>query len=351
MKNKLSKILISFILTLSFIFSLSGCVVIEGIVGSGETLLAPTVKINEDNKIVYWDSVDGAGSYTVTINNTETKTVKTTFYSFSSFSGGTYTFSVKALPSSAVDNESSTSNVVTVVVDNTSGDSINYVELINGVTEEVMQANVTVIQTNKKIATNANGGAQGSGIIYKVTKSMFGGIYTYFVLTNNHVVYQNTSENYDFSYTVTDMYNNEHQATLVANNANYDLAVLQFTVVNDGVSPIYTPISLASNDVTVGDNVISIGQPGGQKNAVTLGSVIGISKLDINVDPNANMSNVTFNVLKHNAPIKGGSSGGAVLDYNYKLVGLNYATGSDNSGNYTSSYAIPISKIKEFLKG
>ena len=57
------------------------------------------------------------------------------------------------------------------------------------------------------------------------------------------------------------------------------------------------------------------------------------------------MSNVTFEVVYHNAFINNGSSGGPLLDANLRVVGVNYAGNSSGIG-----YAIPAVKVNEFLR-
>ena len=61
------------------------------------------------------------------------------------------------------------------------------------------------------------------------------------------------------------------------------------------------------------------------------------------------MSNVKFEVYRHDAPINSGSSGGAILDYNYNIIGINYASSTDANGKFLNAFAVPIEKVKEFL--
>ena len=168
--------------------------------------------------------------------------------------------------------------------------------------------------------------------------------YDYYVLTNNHVIYKDTSSYNSFSYSVTDAFNVEYNAQVIASDPNYDLAVVKFSS-----SESYPVRPLATANSMVGDKIIAIGQPSGQKNAITFGEVQGFTKTNITVNPNADKSNVQFEVYRHTAPIENGSSGGAVLDYEFNIVGVNYASSETQSGAHLYSFAIPILKVKEFL--
>jgi len=60
------------------------------------------------------------------------------------------------------------------------------------------------------------------------------------------------------------------------------------------------------------------------------------------------MSDVKFDVLAHNAPIDNGSSGGALLNINLKIAGINYAASKAND-EFITGYTIPAVKIHEYL--
>ncbi len=91
------------------------------------------------------------------------------------------------------------------------------------------------------------------------------------------------------------------------------------------------------------DDVISLGSPKEQSNSITYGHVYGYKNVTI---PNSSKSssNVTFDVIYHDAFINKGSSGGPLLDSNLNVIGVNYASNSSGIG-----YAIPAVKVKEFL--
>lgn len=222
---------------------------------------------------------------------------------------------------------------------------VDYVELINLISTETIKANLTV-QTKYSnrsfggLAETVVGTSNGSGVIIKYTGS------EYYALTNNHVVYSLSLEQQAStkSYSVIDYLGTEYKATLVANLANYDLAIVKFTSTES-----YTVLSLESGNSEEGDLVISLGQPAGQSNTITLGNTVGYTKVRL-TDADASESNVTFNVLQHDAYINSGSSGGALLDAQLNVIGINYAGALDEDGNSVESYAIPVEKVYEFFE-
>lgn len=348
-KHIFKKFIISILITLTALFTFSSCVLS---VSDGAKLNAPVIALDENKEIVYWASVAGADKYYVSIND-NVETVKYTFCDISNLPLGEYAIKVKAVPSEIGDTQSDYSNVLNIKVSNdesgsgeNANENIDYEEAINGVTQTAMQANFTVYLTAVRNFPATQGRSQGSGILYKriTSGTIYNRYYTYYLLTNNHVIYKDTANYNTFAYTVTDKNNVEYQAEVVAYNPNYDLAVVKFTS-----ETVYEPLALASTNSKAGDKVIALGQPKGQKNAITFGEILGLATPTITVDPNTEMSNVKFEVYRHNAPINSGSSGGALINYNYEIVGLNYASSTDANGNYVSSFAVPVLKIKEFL--
>lgn len=207
-------------------------------------------------------------------------------------------------------------------------------EIVNKIQEnKVLTSNVTVVAYNfmgKKVS-------QGSGVIYKSD-----GVYFY-AITNNHVIY----EGYHFN--VMDAYGDMWETKVMAYDANYDLAVVRFKITTN--NEYFIP-EIVSEDPNVNDNIISITNPLGVVNSVTFGIVqeyLSIEALDNDTMMTDEGSNVKFDVIKHNAPIDSGSSGGAIFNYEYKICGINFASGRGKSGNFISGYAIQPTKVIEFL--
>jgi S1-C subfamily serine protease len=233
-----------------------------------------------------------------------------------------------------------------------SGGSDGSVDLSNGIiTEGIIEANFTVTLNSKRTSyfgnVTAEISSQGSGVVFDKVL-LAGGGYTYYVLTNNHVIYQDTEGYNRFEYSVRDCYGVVYESSLIAYDPNYDLAVVSFFAEKD-----YKVLSFATANPKVGDSVVAIGQPTGIINAVTEGKVekymaVSVGEEDGNV--NANVSNVTFDVIRHSAPLNQGSSGGVLLDKDYKICGINYAAAVvEDSTEFVSGYAVPVLKVKEFL--
>ena len=239
-----------------------------------------------------------------------------------------------------------------VVLDKLGGETEEHIDLSNGViTEGIIDANFTVCLSsydlnpfNKKVNETLS---QGSGVVFEKT-ALENGEYIYYLLTNNHVIYKNVGYYSHFDYDVRDCYGQIYSAEVVAFNPDYDLAVVSFKS-----KQVYKVLQFASKNPTVGDKVVSIGQPLGIINAVTEGKVEKYLKVNLpsgDGTVSEDVSNVKFNVIGHNAPLNSGSSGGMLLDKNYKICGINYAAAAvSDSSEFVSGYAIPVESVKQFL--
>ena len=166
-------------------------------------------------------------------------------------------------------------------------------------------------------------------------------------MTNCHVAKKNSS--YDNQkFTIEDYQGKTYEGYLYKNPnksvsaiaASYDLACLYFKPSSTNVKNL----SIVSNNPVSNDDVISLGAPKSQSNSITYGNIYDYRKVTLSETSKA-LSNVTFEVIYHNAFINNGSSGGPLLDANLSVVGVNYAGNSSGIG-----YAIPAEKVKEFLK-
>ena len=161
----------------------------------------------------------------------------------------------------------------------------------------------------------------GSGIIIDSKKGL--------IVTNAHVVRKNAM-------IVVTLQNGERfHAKLIGMDKSYDLAVL--AVNNQHL----TALPLAnSDDLAVGSTVFAIGSPFGLQQTVTSGVVSAINRGQLN----------GHNFIQTDAPINMGNSGGALVNKNGKLVGINTAIITPNAGSIGIGFAIPSNVVKLAVK-
>lgn len=347
-KSTQNKRLFLVILTIYFsvLYVLAGC--------SISNVSTPNVEYSETLQMVYWSVSSNASYYVVSINDEEV-TIDRSFYFLSNLDSGSYNVKVKAISSYGI--ESPYSDEMTVEVEYSGGYvwggesiTISSVEsLVNVITENYIKGTFKILAKPYNISgggiftrTKKYGTiSQGSGVIYKM-----GNDGKYYVLTNNHVIDKSSQYQY-IEYELLDyMGNSFSEVSLVGSSKDYDLAVLKFNPVRDGKSYDFPVFQLADSNPLFDEKVVAISTPQGQINAITFGTVLGYEVLDVE---DSSSSNITFKVLKHNTPIGNGSSGSALINYDLKICGINYAAGITSGGN-TYSYAIPVEKVREFLE-
>jgi len=154
----------------------------------------------------------------------------------------------------------------------------------------------------------------GSGVI--VTKDGY-------ILTNNHVV-DGTDE-----VKVSLQDGRKLTAKVVGTDPQTDVAVLKV----DGEDLPY--VELADSDqIEVGDVVLAIGNPYGIGQTVTSGIVSATGREAIGLEYE--------DFIQTDAPINQGNSGGALVDAEGRLVGINTAIFSPTGGNIGIGFAIPV---------
>jgi putative serine protease PepD len=177
--------------------------------------------------------------------------------------------------------------------------------------------------------------ALGSGVIFYEY-----GAY-YYALTNNHVVYTTTTYQ---DLTLEDAYEEKYEFDIVAKDSQYDLSIIRFRKSNE-----LTVLNLAKYGLEKNELVFAMGEPNGLSNTVSMGYSLG-SKVFTPDEATIAMSNVTFSVYMSSAPIDSGSSGGALIDSNLNLVGINFASAIDQETNqFKYSYTIPENRVREFI--
>lgn len=163
--------------------------------------------------------------------------------------------------------------------------------------------------------------ASGSGVIYKYVPEADG----YFIITNHHVVFDATEGVSEEIYVM--LYGNEYQegfipAQYVGGTMNYDIAVL-FVENNDLLkNSCAVPVTVASSDsVSIGDTAIAVGNARGEGLSVTSG-IISVDSESIEMTAADGKTTVKYRVMRTDAPINRGNSGGGIYNDKGELIGI-----------------------------
>jgi S1-C subfamily serine protease len=155
-----------------------------------------------------------------------------------------------------------------------------------------------------------------------------------YVLTNHHVVHGARK------ITVT-VYSGQtsktYKADLIDEAPELDFAILKIA----GNGGLFTPAAIgSSSSMSVGDEVLAIGSPFGLPQTATFGIVS-------NTRRTMTVGNQTFtDFIQTDAPINPGSSGGALVNVNGEVIGINTAIYSPTKAFSGIGFARPIDSAK-----
>lgn len=175
-----------------------------------------------------------------------------------------------------------------------------------------------------EVQTQAGGG-QGSGVIIDDEGH---------VLTNNHVV---AGAQGNVRVTLTD--GRILEGEVVGTDASTDLAVVRLV---EAPQELQAAALGDSEDVTVGDPVMAVGNPLGLVNTVTTGIVSAVDR-PVSTQEVGGESAVT-NAIQVDAAVNPGNSGGPLFDATGRVIGItsSIATLSQQSGSIGLGFAIPV---------
>lgn len=227
-----------------------------------------------------------------------------------------------------------------VSADTFSTQNININTSLDSVVEAVAKKcspSVVGIRTTTTINSffgNQESAGEGSGIIYTSDG---------YIITNYHVI-SDAAENSNQVSTKVEVFLAEDvdtaiPAEIVGFNISYDLAVLKID--KTGLPAIEVG---DSDEVSVGQYAIAIGNPGGLSfmGSVSYGVVSGLSRTLDSDDSSAE----TAEYIQTDAAINPGNSGGALVNAKGQLIGVNsvklVASGYEGMG-----FAIPVDKVVE----
>ncbi|GAB2994131.1 trypsin-like peptidase domain-containing protein [Streptomyces pseudoechinosporeus] len=210
-------------------------------------------------------------------------------------------------------------------------------------------------------ATSSVGEATGSGVIITSDGE---------IITNNHVVSGADSIK------VTTSDGKSYSAQVVGTDSKKDLALIKL----EDASGMKAATLGNSDGVKVGDEVVAIGSPEGLTGTVTSGIVSALDR-DVTVSTEEDQgqgqgggngqwpfgfggqefngdtgsSTTTYKAIQTDASLNPGNSGGALIDMNGNIIGINSAMYSPASATSASAgsaglgFAIPINTVKSDL--
>ncbi|WP_168429684.1 serine endoprotease DegP [Erwinia amylovora] len=163
--------------------------------------------------------------------------------------------------------------------------------------------------------------ALGSGVVIDAAKG--------YVVTNNHVVDNATKIQVQLSD------GRKYDAEVIGKDPRSDIALIQLKEAKN-----LTAIKIADSDnLRVGDYTVAIGNPYGLGETVTSGIVSALGRSGLNVENYENF-------IQTDAAINRGNSGGALVNLNGELIGINTAILAPDGGNIGIGFAIPSNMVK-----
>lgn len=170
------------------------------------------------------------------------------------------------------------------------------------------------------------GGSLGSGFLIDAAGH---------IITNAHVV-DSASKT-----TVTFKDGTEAEGTILGVDTSTDVAVVKIDKVPTGVSPL--PLG-NSGGLTVGQEVVAIGNPYGYSGTATTGIVSALERVI------ESPSGFTIqNAIQTDAAINQGNSGGPLFDRDGRVIGINSQIASKNGGNVGIGFAVPIDTVRPIV--
>jgi len=180
----------------------------------------------------------------------------------------------------------------------------------NGTFTQVMNELVQQVLPSLVVVRGHRFGA-GAGIVWDANG---------LILTNNHVVGRRLP-------IVVLQNDQEYESRLLARDPDVDLALLSIDATD------LTPLKPVSVSPRVGEMVFAFGHPWGQRNAVTRGIVSALVSAQ-------NRRGDKLPVVRSDAPLAPGNSGGPLVNASGEVVGINaMIIGGDQSVSIAASVA------------
>lgn len=220
---------------------------------------------------------------------------------------------------------------------------------VSGVVEKVMPSIVSITSMSVEEVQSFFGGTYqkqsagaGTGIIIGENDSEL------LIVTNNHVV--------EGSDTLTVSFDDETsvEANIKGTDSAYDVAVIAVplqSISEETLGAISAATLGNSEELKVGEPAIAIGNALGYGQSVTTGVISALDRSVASTDSRTGQTTESsVNLIQTDAAINEGNSGGALVNVNGEVIGINSAKliGESVEG---IGYAIPISDVSDLIQG
>ena len=191
---------------------------------------------------------------------------------------------------------------------------------------ESSESGVVRVNVERNDPTQFSTGSVGSGFVYDDTGN---------IITNDHVIYDAKK------ITVTFVDGEAFLAEIIGSDPYTDIAVIKINSTNAILNPL--PIG-NSNNLRVGEQVATIGNPFGLSGSMTSGIVSQIGRLL----PQESGYSIP-DVIQTDAAINPGNSGGPLLNMNGDVIGINTAIQSATGEFAGIGFAVPSATVKKIV--
>ena len=199
------------------------------------------------------------------------------------------------------------------------GGDLTYAQVATMVKDSVVEIN-TEYTVYSMWFQYASGGA-GSGVILSEDG---------YIITNNHVVTNESTGEIAETITVRLTDGTEYKAKVVGTDADADIAMLKIEATG------LTAAQCGNSDLlTVGEELLVVGNPLGELGGTVSNGIVSATEREIQVE------GVTMSLIQTNAAVNPGNSGGGMFNMKGQLVGVVNAK-SSGTGIEGLGFAIPI---------
>lgn len=157
-----------------------------------------------------------------------------------------------------------------------------------------------------------------------------------YVVTNNHVI-----ENFD-QIEVTTLDGNNYTATIIGRDPATDLAVIKIDAKNLPVMEYAN-----SDEAKVGEWVLAVGNPYEKLRSTVTAGIISAKGRDLNI---LKGEKTIESFIQTDAAVNPGNSGGALVDIEGRLLGINTAIYSETGAYVGYSFAVPSNLMKKVVE-